>query len=86
MFNVVYIGYTQPIIQAIERRVLRTRTATKVAQGTYKIFRVVSMCSVYMVIIRACIMDSEMPYFLVWSLCIKRMEHHAVYCIILVLR
>ena len=32
-----------------------------------------------------CIMDSEMPYVLVWSLCIKRLEHHAVYCIILVL-
>ena len=30
-------------------------------------------------------MDSEMPYFLVWSLCIKRLMHHAVYCIILVL-
>ena len=26
-----------------------------------------------------------MPYFLVWSLCIKRLVHHAVYCIILVL-
>ena len=37
------------------------------------------------VIIRACIMDSEMPYFFVWSLCIKRLVHHAVYCIILVL-
>ena len=30
-------------------------------------------------------MDSEMPYFLGWSLCIKRLVHHAVYCIILVL-
>ena len=30
-------------------------------------------------------MDSEMPYFLVWSLCIKRLVHRAVYCIILVL-
>ena len=35
------------------------------------------------VIIRACIMDSEMPYFLVWSLCIKRLVHLAVHCIIL---
>ena len=33
------------------------------------------------VIIRACIMHSEMPYFLIWSLCIKRLVHHAVYCI-----
>ena len=24
-------------------------------------------------------MDSEMPYFLIWSLCIKRLVHHAVY-------
>ena len=36
------------------------------------------------VIIRAYIMDSEMPYFLAWSLCIKRLVHHAVYCIIVV--
>ena len=26
-------------------------------------------------------MDSEMPYFLIWSLCIKRLVHHEVYCI-----
>ena len=37
------------------------------------------------VIMRACIMDSEMPYFLVWPLCIKCLVHLAVYCIILVL-
>ena len=37
------------------------------------------------VIIRACIMDSEVPYFLVWSLCIKRLVNHAVCCIILFL-
>ena len=30
-------------------------------------------------------MDSEMPYLLVLSLCIKRLVHLAVYCIILVL-
>ena len=30
-------------------------------------------------------MDSEMPYFLVWSLCIKCLVHNAVCCIILVL-
>ena len=39
----------------------------------------------YVVIIIGLIMDSEMPYFLVWSLCIKRLVHHAVCCIILVL-
>ena len=26
-------------------------------------------------------MDSEMPYFLIWSLCMKHLVHHAVYCI-----
>ena len=30
-------------------------------------------------------MDSEMPYSLVRSLCIRHLMHHAVYCIILVL-
>ena len=25
-------------------------------------------------------MDSQMPYFLVWSLCFKRLENHEVYC------
>ena len=29
--------------------------------------------------IRACIMDSEMPYFLIWSLYIQRLVHHEVY-------
>ena len=33
------------------------------------------------VILRAYIMNSEMPYFLVRSLCIKRLVHLAVYCI-----
>ena len=31
-------------------------------------------------IIRACIVDSEMLYFLMWSLCIKLLVHHEVYC------
>ena len=31
------------------------------------------------IIYRTCIMDSEMPSFLVWSLCIKRLVHHEVY-------
>ena len=35
--------------------------------------------------IRAGIMDSEISYFLVWSLCIKHLMHHVVYYIILVL-
>ena len=35
-------------------------------------------------IIRAYIMDSEMPYFFIWSLCIQHLVHHAVYCIIIV--
>ena len=30
-------------------------------------------------------MGSEMSYFLIWSQCIKRLVHRAVYCIILVL-
>ena len=35
------------------------------------------------VIRRACIIviDSEMPYFLIWSLCLKNLVHHAVHCI-----
>ena len=33
------------------------------------------------VIIRACIMDLEMPYFLIWSLRVKRLVHHAVHYI-----
>ena len=32
---------------------------------------------------RAFIMISEMPFFLIWSLCIKRLVHHDVYCIFL---
>ena len=25
-------------------------------------------------------MDFEMPFFIIWSPCIKRLVHHAVYC------
>ena len=32
-------------------------------------------------VIKACIMDSEIPYFLISSLCIKCLVHQEVYCI-----
>ena len=33
------------------------------------------------IIYRACIMDSELPSFLIWSLCIKCLVHHEVYSV-----